>query len=337
MAGWRGQDNGGARIVSGSKSRPLWRSVLAYGIKLTIGALLLWFVARRVPLDEAFAALATVSPWLWVLAIVIFGIVLALGAWRWHLTSLRSIPVRTCFAYAWIGHFYATVLPGAVVGDVAKAAALATSDAKHRNMVLPVSVFLDRLLGLISLLLVLVVALAAMGGEKRGLHPALLAMGTGLIVAVLVLTPQIISAALSLSRKLHFLPHAVIHGLDRIHFVIRQVGVKLWILMLMLSLLMHALGGFIFVAAAREFAISIEASGLALYYVAISVVVMLPVTIAGIGAREQVSVWILGGSAGAVTMPVALSWFLLVSSAVHAVIGGLLQLGSWLRSARKVP
>lgn len=321
--------------MSGSKSRPLWRSILGYCIKLTIGALLLWFVARRVPLDEAFAALATVSLGLWVLTIAIIGVVLALGAWRWHLTSLRSIPMRTCLAYAWIGHFYATVLPGAVVGDVAKAAALATSDAKHRNMVLPVSVVLDRLLGLISLVLVLVIALVAMGGEKGGLHPAILAGGTGLIVAVLVLTPQIIGFILSLARKLHFLPHAVIHGLDRIHFVIRQVGMKQWIFMLVLSLVIHALGGVIFVAAAREFGMSIEAWRLALYYVAIGVVVMLPVTIAGIGAREQVSLWLLGASTGTATVPVALSWFLLVTSVVHAVIGGLVQLTGWLRAEKR--
>ena len=310
---------------------PRWRGVLGYIIKLGIGALLLWFLARRVPLGAAFAALGKVGAGLWVLGIVLTAVVLVLGAWRWHLTALRSIPMRTCLAYSWIGHFYSTVLPGAVVGDVAKAAALATSDAQHRNLVLPVSVALDRLLGLISLALVLAVALVAMGGEKKGIHPALLALGNAFIVAALVLTPQIIRAVLSLARRLRFLPHRVIHGLDRISFVIRQVGVRDWLFMLVLSILMHAVSGVIFIAAAREFGVNVEAWRLALYYIATCIVIILPVTIAGIGAREQVSIWILGASAGAATMPVALSWFPLMTSLVHAVIGGLVQLAGWMR------
>lgn len=314
---------------------PRWRGILKHGLQAAIAIGLLGFLARRVPLGEALAALADATPGLWMLGIGLSAVVLVLGAWRWHLTALRTIPMRTCLAYSWIGHFYSTVLPGAVVGDVAKAASLATSDTQHRTMVLPVSVALDRLLGLISLLLVLAVALAAMSGEKKGLHPSAVAFFSGVVVAILVLTPQIIRAVLSLARKLRFLPHRVMHALDRVSFVIGQVGVSSWIFMLVLSVLMHAISGVVFIAAAREFGMHVEAWRLGLYYVALCIVIMLPVTIAGIGLREQVSLWILGTSSGAAVMPVTLSWFLLVVGAVHAVIGGLMQLAGWLRAGKR--
>ncbi|MBX7210629.1 MAG: flippase-like domain-containing protein [Verrucomicrobiaceae bacterium] len=314
-------------------SSPPWKRILAWAAKLTVGALLIWLLSRRVPLHDALSVLGTASPGLWLLGTGMSAAVLAIGAYRWHLTALRSIPMKTCLAYSWIGHFYSTVLPGAVVGDVAKTAALATSDTRHRTMVLPVSVALDRLLGLVSLLLVLVLALVAMGGEKKGLHPALVAFGTGVIVSGLVALPQIMSAGLSLAKRLRFLPHAVVHGIDRVNFVLHQISVRQWLLMLALSVLMHALAGSVFIVGAREFGMAVEAWRLGLYYVAVSFVIVLPVTVAGIGAREQLSFWILGASAGAATMPVALSWFLLLTSLVHAVIGALVQLAGWVRRA----
>lgn len=313
---------------------PRWKGWLKLGLKIVVAIGLLGWLARRVPLRDALGAMGGASAGLWMLGLSLTAVVLALGAWRWHLTSLRTIPVRTCLAWSWIGHFYATVLPGAVVGDVAKAAALATSDTRHRTMVLPVSVALERVLGLISLLLVLAAALVAMGGEKRGMHPAVLSFGTGVVVAGLVALPRLLVLCLSVARKLHFLPHRVIHGLDRVAFVIKQVSLRSWIFMLVLSVLMHAASGVIFIAAAREFGMHAEAWRLGLYYVALCIVIMLPVTIAGIGLREQVSLWILGGSAGAAVMPVTLSWFILAIGAAHAVIGGLIQLATWIRAGR---
>lgn len=316
--------------MSAASPRSRWRGIAGYALKLTIGSLLIWYLSTRVPLHEALTALAKTTPGLWLLGVGSGAAVLTLGAYRWHLTALRSIPMKTCLAYSWIGHFYSTVLPGAVVGDVAKAAALATSDSQHRTMVLPVSVALDRILGLVSLLLVLALALVAMGGEKKGLHPAAVAFGVGIMVSGLIALPQIMSACLSLGKKLHFLPHAIIHSIDRVNFVIRQIGVRQWIFMLIISLLMHALSGIVFIVAAKEFGVNAEAWRIGLYYVAVCIVVMLPVTIAGIGAREQVSLWVLGAS----TMPVTLSWFLLVTTIIHAIIGGLVQLAGWLRAGR---
>ncbi len=307
------------------------RRSVAFIAKLAFAAVLLILLARRVPLRDALSALGQVSPALWLGGILLNAGVLIVGAWRWHLTALRTIPMRTCLAYSWIGHFYSTVLPGAIVGDVAKAAALATSDTRHRTMVLPVSVALDRMLGLISLLLVLAIALVAMGGEKRGLHPALVAFGVGAVVSVLVLAPQIMSLTLALARKARFLPHAIVHLIDRVHFVIRQVGTRQWLFMLFLSFVMHALSGTVFALAARGLGVSIEFWRLGLYYVATCIVLILPVTVAGIGAREQVSVWVLGASAGAAALPVALSWYLFATSGIHAVIGGLVQLAGWMR------
>lgn len=300
-----------------------------YAIKIGGTIVLLALLARRVPLGEAFARLDVAGARLWCLGIALNGLVLALSAYRWHLTSLRSITMRTCIEYTWIGQFFSLVLPGNVVGDVAKTASLAVGDSRHRTIVLPVSVVLDRLLGLISLLLIFAGALAAKWWDSQ--RALALAVPAACIVAS-VLTPQLMGTCLALIRRVSFAPRGLTDMLEKTGTVIARLHGRPWVFLLALSLVMHVIIAYLFAVAARELGMAAEAWRLGLYYVGMCLVIMLPVTFAGLGAREQLSMWLLGASAGAAVMPVTLSWFLLLTSAVHAAVGGVLQAARWLRA-----
>ena len=330
------QSDAGVLKPAGSIRSRKWRLALLFGAKLTVAAVLLGLVARHIHLGEALSELAQIRPFLWIVGIALNAMVLVIGAFRWHLAAMRLIPLRTCLAYSWVGHFYAMVLPGALAGDLAKTAALAASKAQHRTVILPVSVALDRVLGLISLLLILALALVVMSYQQHLLNPVL-SLGVLLCaIAACVFAPRLIHAVLSAGRRLSFLPERMLTMLERIGEVVLQAGGARWLLLLLLSLLMHGLAGAVFAIAARDLGMAAELWKLGLFYVVTSVVMMLPVTIAGVGAREQISLWIFGGAAAAGVLPVTLSWFLLAASAAHAVLGGIIQLHAWWRDARRV-
>ncbi len=310
-----------------------WRSIALLVIKLAITTLLLVLLARRVPLGEAFVRLDSVGAGLWFWGIGLNGAVIGLAALRWHFTALRTIPLRTCFEYTWIGQFFSLVLPGNVVGDVAKTASLAVGDARHRSIVLPVSVVLDRLLGLLALTVIFAAAVTGMWWDA-GRVPVVIALGA--VVAASVFTPQIMVAMLALAQRVRFVPQALADMLEKTTTVISRMKGRPWLLLLALSLVMHMLTTIPFVLAARRLGMTAELWRLGLYYVGMNLIIMLPVTFAGVGAREQFSVWLLGTAASAAVMPVTLSWYLLLISAVHALVGAILQGAKWLRGGSRV-
>jgi hypothetical protein len=176
---------------------------------------------------------------------------------------------------------------------------------------------------LLTLLLIVAVALGALAWQKNSLHPALIVAGVVLTAGGCAFAPRLVGGMLSAARHVRFAPHALIRRLKGMNLLIRRISLGSWLVMLVLSLVMHALSAFVFALAAGDLGVTAEYWRLGLYYVAMSLVVMLPVSFAGLGAREQVSVLMLGGSAGAATMPMALSWYLLGTSAVHAIAGAV--------------
>lgn len=312
------------------KSR--WSRILLVCAKLGVTVLLLLLLARRVPLGEAFAGLDAVPPWLWAFGIGINGLVLLLAAWRWHLTSLRTIPMQTCLVYTWIGQFFSLVLPGNVVGDIVKTASLAASDARQRTLVLPMSVMLDRLLGLIALLLMFAVAVAAMWWGTWRVTGLALVGGASLAA---IFTPQVIGMVVGLAHGSKLAPGGFKSVLERVAGLVRRLHGRPWLSLFVLSLVMHAITALVFGVAARQMGVAAELWRLGVYYVGMNLVIMLPVTFAGVGAREQFSVWLLGAAAGVASMPVTLSWYLMLTNVAHAAIGAVVQLLKSLYASRQ--
>jgi uncharacterized membrane protein YbhN (UPF0104 family) len=95
------------------------------------------------------------SPRLLVLAVLIFPVTFLLTSWRWHML-LRPLEIiltlgRT-FVLNMVGAFYNTFMPGSTGGDVLKAY-YASKHTVHRTRAV-MSVFVDRVLGLLTLVIV---------------------------------------------------------------------------------------------------------------------------------------------------------------------------------------
>ena len=113
-------------------------------------------VAPRPIIQRGLASLVReANPWLLLAAVLIFPGCFFLTTLRWHLL-LKAIdihlPIRRTFALNMVGSFYNSFMPGSTGGDIIKAY-YASKQTPHKTRAV-VSVFVDRVLGLIALVLI---------------------------------------------------------------------------------------------------------------------------------------------------------------------------------------
>jgi uncharacterized membrane protein YbhN (UPF0104 family) len=94
------------------------------------------------------------KPWLLILAVLIFPVTYVVTSFRWH-QLLKAIDIQLSVARVFVlnmvGAFYNTFMPGSTGGDVLKAY-YASKQTVHRTRAV-VSVFFDRVIGLIALVI----------------------------------------------------------------------------------------------------------------------------------------------------------------------------------------
>jgi hypothetical protein len=95
------------------------------------------------------------DPWLLALAMLVFPTTFLITSFRWH-KMLQAVDVhmgfRRAFVINMVGAFYNTFMPGSVGGDVFKMYYASKQTTTHRTHAV-VSVFIDRILGLLALVI----------------------------------------------------------------------------------------------------------------------------------------------------------------------------------------
>jgi hypothetical protein len=93
----------------------------------------------------------------WIYAAALFFIQVSFASIRWRLIlrtkSKKELPAKKLVALTWIGQFFNTFLPGAVTGDLIKLVYARDLDKELPKTFLVMSVFIDRILGLVGLIL----------------------------------------------------------------------------------------------------------------------------------------------------------------------------------------
>jgi uncharacterized protein (TIRG00374 family) len=267
-------------------------------------------------------------------------IMLCLSALRWQLFAPSLLPYGTALKYTWIGLFYSHILPGALSGDVAKGVSLALRDREARVSALPVSILADKILGLVVLVLFFNVACGlvyvfddrAFAVLRRTAVIVLLASFGGLIVGAAVATvllrarptlhPDVSGVAGLSQRVLIALYRAATFCIQNPATAWKAVG---------LSAAVHSLNILAFYVSLRSLGIAADLFLAALVYPVLAVILMIPVSISGIGVREATLVTLFQLFGLSAAAAVASAWLSLIASVPNVVIGGILQLGEMYR------
>lgn len=164
------------------------RGKLRYMLKLLISASLLILLFARMDLGAIGRALTSIRlEWFSLAAAMTFGS-MSIAAMRWKVL-LPEIPYLRLARYSLIGQFYSVVLPGQIAGDAVKAWKM--SEGTPEPMKVLASVLVDRVIGLIALLIVATLGAAfSSSAVARTLWVPLL-----LLTAALAAMPYVLTAS----------------------------------------------------------------------------------------------------------------------------------------------
>ncbi|MBN2449124.1 MAG: flippase-like domain-containing protein [Lentisphaeria bacterium] len=161
-------------------------------VAMTLAASLLLLTLRATGAD-LWADLRAARAWLLILAVLCYGVVLMATVVRWGmLLSVQGVhlPLGLLTRLTLIGVFFNLAIPGAVGGDLVKMGYVARA-APARKAEAVLTIFLDRVVGLLGLFLVAAVAVLAslpmilgMDSRFRPLQAGALVVGLGSIGGV---------------------------------------------------------------------------------------------------------------------------------------------------------
>ena len=291
------------------------KSILGLTLKVGISAALLALVLSRVDLGEAIAAAAGLTPAAGVLATVVYFAAHAVNAAKLRVL-LPGLSLWQAWRFTMIAVLFGTALPGQLAGDAVKAFRLARAAPDVGEVTAAVAaVAVDKIVGMFALLL-----LTALG---LGLNAAI--FGQPVVIAAGVVTVLIPAAlAVLLSAPLP----AWLGKWGQEFAAWRTVALTRGALLrsLALGIVFQMLSIAAFVILGRALGINLSITAWAVIVGLISVVLLVPVTVAGLGLREGSLVAVLAMLGEGTGPALALSFSLLALNLLGAGVGLALDL-----------
>ena len=279
-------------------------NALLLALKITVSGFLLTFVLRKVGLQNILSHLGTMDLRFFFLSSLVYLLTIFLASLRWGILLKRSQPVKKLFSLCVIGSFFNHFMPGAVGGDAVKAYYL-YKETGHGGSSLG-SVFLDRYVGYCALLSIgLFSGIAGYGDLKAlGLHwltPSLF---------ILFLSGSLVFFGLRVGRRFK----AIADFYDFFHDTLRDrraIG-KAFLLSLVIQVLTILEVELISLGLGQHPSFT----ALFVFVPIIITVMMVPVSISGLGLREGAFVVLFGltGISAEAGTAISFLWFLSVAT-----------------------
>lgn len=317
------------------------KGLLVFLGKCAVSAALIGLLLSRLSFDEIRTAMDD-PHWEWLTAaFVVYGLSALGGAlqWQWILgaAGLRT-PAREIQRLYFIGLFFNNFLPANVGGDAWKIVDLGRQE--HRPLTVFCSTLLDRLIGLAALAGLAVVMLAVAGAASIPLPTVALVMVPIFVFLVAVLFLLI---SRRIGARLAGLLRAMRLGrlADPLERVVDEFGafrsrIRWLNAVFVFSLLIQGLRMATHLLVARGLGFEIGGEQVVQLLVLVPVLAVsltLPVTVNGIGLREQVSERLLVWAGLAVPQAVAMELAAFLVQVLFSLQGGvLLWLGRWRRT-----
>jgi uncharacterized protein (TIRG00374 family) len=324
---------------STSPPRAAWK----WFIRLGLGILIVTILLRQAEGADLGRVMRQVSPAVLLGSLLAYCAGQLLSAWRWQLllnaarpTNAAPLSLTTCARIYFIGMFWNLWMPTSIGGDAARSYL-----AGQRGIGLgaaATSVFMDRFVGMIGLLLIccagLLVQVARPSAETPTMQAAWRVVGIAVLCALLGLMAVVLlarskggdSAAPPQSTSTGW--RAKLAGLQELLANYAQPGRRMVLASaLLLSFGVQILQIIINIGLARTVGLPIPAATLWWVTPTLALSTVLPLGIGGLGVREAAAVALLHSADVPVGMVVA--WSLLWQAIVwlSSLLGGVLSLG----------
>ena len=281
-------------------------------VKTVIGAVLLTLVLVSVPITGALAALGRLTLFDLVVAAFLYFTAHFVNSIKLRL-FLPRLSVRQAVRFTMIGVLYGTALPGQLAGDVVKALRLTRAASRVGDVGATIAaVAMDKVLGLFALLALTAIALGIGGAVFGSMAVKIVGLGlaifiTLLVIAVVAPIPVALkkwTAQFSNWRRLTLRPVILLQALA-LGIVFQGFSISVF------AILGDAMG------------IELTIAAWAVVVGLVSVVLLLPVTIAGVGLRDSSLVGMIALLGQSQSAALAMSLVLLSLNLLGAMVGFL--------------
>lgn len=294
-------------------------------LRLLFSVVLIYFAFRKVNVFHLFDQLRSVPLWFLILNIGYMGLITVLGAYRWSLLLVKKPNRRDVLNFtkaSYLGIFYSLVFPTAVAGDLLKWTSLKKNYPDLSKTRLLSSALLDRVIGFTTFIAV-AFASSLLGLMLKFQFPEVLVwlfgglfLGT-VIFYVLVFTIDIekmVEPYPKLHRLLEIVDLLKNENRKRISYCLAVSFfselawiVPVWVTSLIFGSGFTLLSVFIFVPV-------------------IALVLVLPISVAGFGAREHLYLIFFSQLGIADEKILVVSAFVGIIGVLNALLGGILLL-----------
>jgi hypothetical protein len=273
--------------------------ILFFLFKLIVSAGSLYLVFSKTDINVIFLMMKKIGPFFLLAAACIYILSLVVSSYRWKLLLPENFRLRRLFSLYMIGAFFSSFLPGVIGGDVVKAYYL-NKDARKISLTLA-SIFMDRYLGYVSLMIIGIVAFP-FAIKFFGVSVYKWAMP---VIFVSFLVGSFLFFGLQLGRRFRVV--------SEFYEYFESLKTKKGILVktVALSIILQMMGFFSVSMLAHAMGENIPILPLFVFLPIIITIMTIPVSISGLGVREGAFVVQLGliGVKPEVATSLSLSWF----------------------------
>lgn len=267
-------------------------------LKLSVTAALLIFILHKVNIQELLTYIKKINLVVFALCILLYVLAQLVSSYRWQLLlRVRDIriPLGKLLSFYFVGMFFNMFLPTLIGGDLVRSYDLSRYTKKISDSV--VSVFTERAVGLLGLMLIVLVSLSL---TYQKINEPVIVFFVLLASVVIILGFLILSNSYFFSKITSLLKIfknvRVSEELDKIHhnFLAYRHHKLVLFKVLNLSFLVQLLNIFIYYVVAQALGINISFFYLTLFVPIIILIAMLPISFQGLGLREGATIYLFG-------------------------------------------
>jgi len=308
----------------------IFKRILSIFLRISISIILLFFLFKfnKIDIYHLLVNIKNADKHLLWLAFftLFFNYLLCLYRWEMLLKAANiHLPLRRIIISFSGGIFFSLFLPSTIGGDLARSIDLATHTKRPREVV--ATVLLDRLSGYAGL--VTIVLFSLFFGWRFVQYPSVL-LSVTIITAVLIVILEVLFNNFLFSKvnKLLNSPNAgkIRESIKNLHeemYIFRQQK-KLILKNLVMSLIIQAITPITFYITALSLGIKKDIIYFFIFLPIISAITLLPISIGGLGVRENMTVLFFAKAGINQNLAVALSLLNFLFILVYGAIGGLI-------------
>lgn len=316
-----------------------WNSRLSFALKLTVALLGLYFAYRSIDFTVVNIQISWRSVSFFLFAFVVNIVAVLVSAARLYVLSDMGMSYLETVKINFVGLFFNLFLPTIIGGDIARTVKCRKSS--HSVIKSMSIIVIDRFVGLSSLIIMSVISLIVLNvyvGHKSSIIVesmiVVLFIGTVVLWIILFFSSVVDRILLVLEKMLaHSYSCRYIGDIIRSLHELRGIPLSRLLTAVIISFVYHLLCAFIMFLLSRVLDLDIEFFVFLVFGTITSVILMVPISIGGLGVRDMVYNVLYGSVTDSTAMPLLAPLSFVLMILIGAVGGVLFVVGDNKRNA----